>query len=201
MQGHVRFHRDRKAAKRALGLLAAAALALSPLPVLAQGAVSGMFMRYAVSKGQVPRALLAAAKAKFGCDDAVMGSGVTGFQMSEESAIWQIPCERFAYQASAVYALVYLPDPAAQHEFLTIPALKGRTRDQKDVLFNPVWDVKARTVTSFTKGRGLGDCGTYEKFRVTAEGHFRLLEYRAKDACDGNATPPEQFPLIFKASR
>jgi hypothetical protein len=155
------------------------------------------FQRYDVRPAQVPRAFQQTVQKQYGCNAEVMKSGIVGFQMSEESAIWQIPCERFAYQASAVYALVYLPDPASNLQFLTFKGPRGRARDEPGVLLNPEWDVRTRTVRSFAKGRASGDCGTFERHRVNQDGTFALVEYRAKEACDGANVKPEQFPLVF----
>lgn len=159
----------------------------------------GAFVKYDVRASRVPNAVLQAAIKKYKCEPEVMKTGVTGFQLSEESAIWDIPCERFAYQGSSVFALVYLPDPANNLSFLSFQSPKGKKRStDAGVLLNPVWNVKARTVTSASLGRAAGDCGTLETHRVTAEGRFELIEYREKESCDGKALPPEQFPLVFR---
>jgi len=148
----------------------------------------------------VPMAFSQAVRKARGCDAEVMATGISGFQLSEEAAIWQIPCERFAYQASAVYALVYLPDPMKNLRFLTFQAPKGHARsNDPGVLMNPQWDARMRTVTGVSLGRAAGDCGTLERHRVTAEGEFMLVEYRDKPACDGKATKPDEFPLVFRA--
>jgi hypothetical protein len=159
-----------------------------------------MFTRYAVRAQQMPRAFLAQLERSHACSAEMMRSGTVGFQMSEESAIWQVPCERFAYQASSVFVLVYLPDPAVNLTFLDFEAPKGRSRTAgPSTLFNPEWDVRSRTVSSFALARGAGDCGVFERHRVTVEGKFELLEYREKTTCDGKADKPEAFPLVHRA--
>lgn len=161
----------------------------------------GMFERYTVRSAQLPAKLTGAAKKQFGCDPAMMKTGATAFQLSEESAIWQIPCgEHGASSRSAVYALVYVPDPAANYSFLPLPTPKGVTRALGDhTLMDPKWDLKTRIVTGIhTEGNG-SDCGQFERYQVTAEGGFRLIEFRAKDKCDGKSMKPQDFPLVFKA--
>jgi hypothetical protein len=160
----------------------------------------GIFSRYAVRPNQIPRTLPATLKSRFGCDPEMLKTGVTGFQMSEESAIWELPCQRFNIQANAVYALVYLPEPAQNLRFLSFKAPPGKKRTSAPAeLISPEWDVKTRTVTGTALGRSEGDCGVYERHRVGADGEFVLVEYREKVACDGKAAKPEQFPLVYRA--
>jgi hypothetical protein len=161
--------------------------------------VSGMFQRYQVKPAQVPRAFLATAEKKHGCSPEVMKRGITGFQMSEESAIWEVPCQTFNIQGNSVFALVYLPDPTTNTRFLTFKAPPGKKRTSEPAeLMSPVWDVKSRTVTGIALGRSSGDCGVYERHRVNDEGEFALVEYREKEACDGKVLKPEQFPLVYR---
>ncbi|MDP3258137.1 DUF1176 domain-containing protein [Bosea sp. (in: a-proteobacteria)] len=160
----------------------------------------GSFSRYTVRPAQIPRTLPATLKSRFGCDPEMLKAGVTGFQMSEESAIWELPCQRFNIQANAVYALVYLPEPAQNLRFLNFKAPPGKKRTSAPAeLMSPEWNVKTRTVTGTALGRSEGDCGVHERHRVGADGEFVLVEYREKVACDGKAGTPEQFPLVYRA--
>jgi hypothetical protein len=169
-------------------------------PVQSDESLSNIFSRYAVQPSQVPRAFTQAVQKKFNCEPDFMKTGIIGFQMSEESAIWQVPCERFAYQTNAIFAHVYLPDPAIEHKFLSFQNPKGGKRSSVEgTLIDPEWDVKKRVVTSVSLGRGQGDCGTLERHRVTSEGKFELIEYREKKNCDGKIIKPENFPLVFQA--
>lgn len=176
----------------------AAAPASKPVAAAAPSQPGGMFRQYQVRMNTVPAAFLRAVEKKYECDPEFMKSGITGFQLSEESALWQVPCLRAAYQTTAVYALVYLPDPAANLRFLGFQQPPGHPRTgEAGVLVSPTWDVAARTVTSVALGRGAGDCGVLERHRVTADGSFALVEYREKDKCDGRVVRPEAFPRIY----
>ena len=116
---------------------------------------------------------------KYGCDHAFMSSGITGFQMSEESAIWEIPCERFAYQSNYVYALVYLPSPADNLSFAGFQKPRGRQRPtDPGMLTSPSWNLATRTVTAISLGRAAGDCGVLERHQVRDDGSFKLVEFR-----------------------
>lgn len=158
----------------------------------------GMFEKYAVRPASVPANLKRNAKQKFQCSDKAMSGTFNGYQMSEESALWEIPCEYYAGQMTYVYALVHVLDPATQHTFRTFDAPKGTSRiGLPGTLFGPVWDLKTRTVTSITL-EGANDCGIYERHQVTNEGTFALVEFREKTMCDGKKMPPKDFPLIFR---
>jgi hypothetical protein len=160
---------------------------------------TGPFERRPIDRQLVARELKASARKLFGCEDRLMNANVIGFDMSEESAIWEIPCQSFAYQASSVFAKVYTPAPGKEHEFLSFQGPRGRKRPtEPGVLLNATWNVRARTVTSISLGRAAGDCGVLERHRVTEEGTFRLIEYREKTECDGKVVKPENFPLVYQ---
>ena len=155
--------------------------------------------KYTVRPADVPRALLLAAQKKFNCDMETMKRGITGFGLSEEAAIWDIPCQTFAYQGNSIFASVYTLDPARNFSFLGFQEPKGNPRtSEPGTLINPTWDAASRTVTSVALGRGAGDCGVLERHRVNAEGQFVLIEYREKKNCDGKETRPEDYPLVFR---
>jgi hypothetical protein len=171
----------------------------SPQPAPAEPG-PGQFERYAVRPEQVPRVMTQAMAKQFGCEAATMRKPVVGYQMSEESAIWQIPCGDYAGKISAIFALVYLTDPAKQYKFIPFRWPKGQNRGLGDnAMMAPQWDLKARIVTSVnTEGNGR-DCGSLERHRVTAEGGFQLVELKWREHCDGKAVGAENFPVVFKA--
>ncbi len=176
----------------------AAAPATKPVAAAPPSQPGGAFRQYQVRMNTVPPAFLQAVEKKYDCDMDFMKSEIIGFQLSEESAIWQVRCMRAAYQTTAVYALVYLPAPATNLRFLGFQQPSGHRRTgEAGVLIDPVWNVATRTVTSVALGRGAGDCGVLERHRVTPEGTFALVEYREKDKCDGRRVAPEAFPKIY----
>ncbi len=62
---------------------------------------------------------------------------------------------------------------------------KGRMMRQNEIV-SPVFDANGRILSSFNRGRGLGDCG--EQYRWHWNGkNFQLVEQRMKDACDGKS--------------
>jgi Protein of unknown function (DUF1176) len=169
-------------------------------PAAAAPAVGpGMFERYTVRPEQVPRVMTQAMAKQFGCEAATMRRPVIGYQMSEESAIWQVSCANYGDRMSAVFALVYLTDPAKQFTFIPFRWKPGQDRSLgQHVMMSPQWDLKARTVTSIHMEGSGKDCGSRERHRVTAEGGFQLVELRLRDTCDGKAIGVENFPVVFR---
>jgi hypothetical protein len=53
------------------------------------------------------------------------------------------------------------------------------------MLVNASWDEAARTLTSYAKGRGLGDCGVSQRF-VWDGKRFRLVEQAEMGECRGS---------------
>ena len=114
-------------------------------------------------------------------------------QVDEEHWIYLIPCTAGAYnyfykvyQGNGTY---YAPVYFAEFDDLT-----GWTGTA--MVVNPIYDRETKILTSFSKGRGIGDCGATGKWQWQNY-TFIMLEYRAKFDCDGQGGP-ESFPLIFK---
>lgn len=67
--------------------------------------------------------------------------------------------------------------------------------------YNIDWDQNTKTLIAFFKGRGIGDCGSLDKWvlrNIDGEVSFALKESRFKDDCDGIAEPgPDGWPLIW----
>jgi hypothetical protein len=61
------------------------------------------------------------------------------------------------------------------------------------------YDPATGTVTTFAKGRGIGDCGTYFVHRIDNDADkLVLLEQRAKDECDGVYVEPAEYPIVYR---
>ena len=68
-----------------------------------------------------------------------------------------------------------------------------------DTLSNVAYDPAKKQLTAFEKGRGAGDCGTVGAWEWGGAA-FRMVEYRAKEECDG-VGEPGKFPIIFRGDR
>ena len=71
-----------------------------------------------------------------------------------------------------------------------------------DTAFNIRYDATQRLFTSFVKGRGMGDCGSYYAWHIAEPGSADLLvleEVRIKEECDAKADGgPATWPLAWK---
>lgn len=71
-----------------------------------------------------------------------------------------------------------------------------------DTAFNIRYDTTERRFTSFVKGRGMGDCGSYYTWRVAEPDNMDFLvleEVRIKEECDARADGgPAIWPLVWK---
>jgi len=91
------------------------------------------------------------------------------------------PCGNGAYN---FFTSVYVLDEAGTARpahFDVEPGMIGPS-DGTGELTNGDWDPKTRQLSSFEKGRGLGDCGTTESY-VWNGASFRLLEQDEMDEC------------------
>ncbi len=61
---------------------------------------------------------------------------------------------------------------------------------------NPTYDAKSKILRTYTKGRGLGDCGDTGIWRWGQYG-MAMVEFRFKGVCDARGEPGI-FPLVFK---
>ena len=60
-----------------------------------------------------------------------------------------------------------------------------------------------RTVTTFAKARGLGDCGVFTRYRVGAGADLQTLEVRSRECSDDvpDEFAPETWPVVYRADR
>lgn len=145
--------------------------------------------------GAVPPALLAQHQADTECglaSDIVNGADIEVVSLSDQATLYLLPCWSGAYnfgwkayveQFEGEYALAAFP------EFSPDTGWTATTS-----LVNYAWDDAEKTVSTFNKGRGIGDCGTAGTW-VWDEYRFRLVEFRAKSDCDGGE--PGDFPVVY----
>ncbi len=100
-------------------------------------------------------------------------------------ALVDTPCGNGAYN---FFTSVYVVDDAGgvrPARFDLPPGMSERSTGGTGDLTNGDWDPKARRLSSFEKGRGLGDCGTTETYAWDG-GRFRLVEQDEMDECRGS---------------
>ncbi len=87
-------------------------------------------------------------------------------------------------------------------ERMSFPVVSDEGPTVMTTAYNLDYDPRARTITSFFRGRGIGDCGSWFKWKL-GDGESSapapvLLESRRKDDCDeNNMGGPEHFPLVW----
>lgn len=147
-----------------------------------------------VSPG-ISAALLAQHEADTECQpqaDLVNGADVESGMVAEGKPIYFLPCWGGAYNFGwKAYVEVFEGEFALQ----AIPEFspeRGWTATTH--LVNYGWDPASQSITTFNKGRGLGDCGTSGEWRWD-EFSFRLIEFRSKAECDEG--DPGDFPVVY----
>ena len=97
--------------------------------------------------------------------------------------IVEVYCWRAAYQAGSIFFAVdpKAPDMARLLEF---QELGGKRLIKGYSLTSPDYDEKRRTMASFHKGRGVGDCGSLGEWKWSGK-EFRLTGFWRKPNCDG----------------
>lgn len=124
------------------------------------------------------------------------------YGLSGSFILWEVPCFLGAYQGTSIFAITQDPpsDWATMLSLPNPPALEGENNAQ---MMNPEVFAEKGVFLSTSLGRGEGDCGTYQVFRLMdAPGEtfeFQLMEYREKIECDGVQSEPSEWPLQFSA--
>lgn len=94
------------------------------------------------------------------------------------------PCGNGAYNASTS---LFVIDEAGRVRPASLDAATGMDPDGGDrhVLVNADWDAASRRMSSYAKGRGLGDCGVRQSFAWDGA-RFRLVEQAEMGECRGS---------------
>ncbi|MBK8457268.1 MAG: DUF1176 domain-containing protein [Phyllobacteriaceae bacterium] len=121
-------------------------------------------------------------------------------QFDPVNSLLVIPCgEGGAYnQPYRVFWVTDLGEKA-----MALPAMGEEGPIVVAEAWNVDWDHATATLTGMFKGRGLGDCGMFDKWRLTGEEEYRtfmLVEARRKDDCDGKGGV-ETFPIVWPIKR
>lgn len=108
---------------------------------------------------------------------------VTAARLDASTELWGIPCDSGAYNASYAF---YLTGPnGSAPRLATFPGSGGMSDEATDPwLVNPVYDPETRTLMSFAKARGLGDCGTMQTWTWTGRA-FVLSREQVMQDCWG----------------
>lgn len=103
--------------------------------------------------------------------------------LTDRKALLMVSCERGAYNMiNLAFAVTRAPPYVAQAIRLTLPFTPPRGERQLE-LINAEYDASRGELYTFSKGRGLGDCGTATRWRFNGSS-FTLAEYAEESVCD-----------------
>lgn len=108
-----------------------------------------------------------------------------------------ISCSSGAYNYEIIFSIVPGSDVGhARPARFPWPKVDGATGDEPtDRLINGGFDSASGRVGFFSKGRGLGDCGSSGEFAWTGEG-FELVSWRVMPECRG--VPEAYWPVLWR---
>ncbi|MGE3308137.1 MAG: DUF1176 domain-containing protein [Rhizobiaceae bacterium] len=111
-----------------------------------------------------------------------------GFEadIDDRYSLLALPCaEGGAYNQPYV---LYAGYDGGDFEQLYLATMGDKGPTVTGFAYNIGWDRKSKVLEAFFKGRGLGDCGSYEKWEMSVRGvgpAFSLVMARVKGDCDG----------------
>ncbi len=124
----------------------------------------------------------------------VHGDEVQSYRLSAIHTLYLLPCWAGAYNLGYT-AYVADGNGAGQIYFATYSDSMGW--GGQAVLVNPSFDETTGLLSTFAKGRGVGDCGTVGRWQWD-EYAFKMLIMRARTACTGEGGP-DTFPVVYAA--
>ena len=149
----------------------------------------------------LPKVLLEKNAARGGCG--VMAPGQSNFSWEAQRfdpviTIYSLSCTAGAYNFGSRFWSVRNGDFTGA-EVLTFADTDGAGGwTGIDVIINPSFDWRKGELTSFSKSRGIGDCGSTGIWKW--DGYtFKLQEMRAEDTCNGKTA--DQWPVVFRARK
>jgi Protein of unknown function (DUF1176) len=129
------------------------------------------------------------------CDDSERydpgATNITAYTLDRTRILWSVPCGAGAYN---VWNRFYIQKPDRSLTPVSFTGLAPRDETDAYGPVNPSIDPQRGMVTAFSKGRGLGDCGTAETFAWSGQA-FVLTSARAMLPCGGIIS--DFWPSLF----
>lgn len=169
-------------------------------------AIAKTFQSVDIKKTIVP--YLIANKQKIGaCQDTLFDpSFVTTasntYRVGENAYLVHFACGSSAYQTLQEY---YLYEKTTDEPVITsLPVTYFYTDLQGNLVKETErtmagfsnFDPPTQTIDIFTKGRGLGDCGSLGFYQLVGS-ELKVQRFLAKDECDGNYIDPINYPQVY----
>jgi hypothetical protein len=170
----------------------ASAIAPPPMPVVIAAKPSSL------KPPKAPVAILA--KAQAACDSTKKFTDAEdATPLSGNKVMYWFHCEGMSGAYNADFALLLAePGKPVASVTLKVPRELGIAGDSAVPSINPSFDAATQTLSTFDKGRGVGDCGTSSEW-VWDGTAFQLLSYKTMPTCNG--IPSDDWPTLFQAQR
>ena len=156
------------------------------------------------AKGAVPATLPPALleKARKDCGDDEKAALEDTSRLGPGLLLYSFTCpgSSGAYNFHDIYYIVPDGKPAAARAVtFTWPIKVGDAEHdgEKSGATNSSFDPKTMTLRAFSKDRGIGDCGTDERWVYDGKA-FRLAELKLMSECKG--VPPDDWPVLYRAT-
>ncbi|TGK37480.1 DUF1176 domain-containing protein [Leptospira gomenensis] len=129
------------------------------------------------------------------------------FSLGNGIFLGELLCQRSAYNQNRIYFIYDERFIPATTKLLTFTAYEFRLAKDGSIQRTPFesvnwirfYDPEHKEFIAFLKGRGMGDCGRYFRYRLTNQNEPILSEMRAKLECDGrNPYSSEEIPLLWQ---
>jgi hypothetical protein len=157
----------------------ASTVSAAPSPPIVRAAPS---ITQAGLPAKLPKTILASPKLK-DCDDPnAQAFEPTIARLGPGQVLWAVPCSAGAYNLLSV--LLISDETGRGAREIKPPDAQAPDPDADDKPMNIAYDPATRTLSSFAKGRGLGDCGSQSSWVWDGES-FRLLDEVVMTDCRG----------------
>jgi Protein of unknown function (DUF1176) len=120
------------------------------------------------------------------------------FPLGEGRALVGVPCGGGAYNFAIDYFVVEAGDPArARPAAFPQPGDEAAGQAATNTLFGSYVDAPSARISFFSRGRGVGDCGSRGIYAWTGE-EFAVVSYAAMHACRG--VPDDFWPILWRST-
>ena len=133
---------------------------------------------------KIPHSVIEAAWKQAKCDVDLKDEERQAESLGRGLLIIEVYCWRAAYQAGSIF---FAADPNAPEKarLLKFPTWNGKRLVSDLSITSAEYGTKDRTMGSFHKGRGVGDCGSVAYWKWSGT-DFKLTKQFRKANCDGN---------------
>jgi len=135
-------------------------------------------------------------------DQNLSTKSIKTYYLEQDKYLVEVLCFLGAYQPNYEYLVIkFNLNEVVKLEKLVFTTFRNQRENLKltttDTLTGQIsLNGLDKSLSLITKGRGLGDCGSFAIYTWT-EDYFELTEFRHKEHCDGIYLLPEDYPLIY----